>query len=73
MAFVIDPLIRRRGLGRLMIRAMMSRPELSSVGLFKAGVELENVASIRCLLAAGFQSYKREPDYEGMLYYMLHR
>jgi RimJ/RimL family protein N-acetyltransferase len=54
-----------------MIRALVARPELSEVGLFEAGVEPENIASIRCLLAAGFQPHSNEPDYEGMLYFML--
>ena len=31
------------------------------------------LASIRCLLAAGFQPHSSEPDYEGMLYFLLLR
>ncbi|HZM56193.1 MAG TPA: hypothetical protein VFC03_14325 [Acidimicrobiales bacterium] len=56
-----------------LIGALVSRPELSSVRLFEAGVEPENVAAIQCLLAAGFRSIRAEPDYEGLLYFMLRR
>jgi RimJ/RimL family protein N-acetyltransferase len=56
-----------------MIRALVARPELWEVRLLEAGVEPENIASIRCLLAAGFQPHKTEPDYEAMLYFMLLR
>jgi len=37
-----------------MIAALAARPELSAFRLFEAGVEPENLASIRCLLVAGF-------------------
>jgi RimJ/RimL family protein N-acetyltransferase len=72
IAFVIDPEFRRRGLGRGMIRALTRRPELTVVELFEAGVESENIASRRCLEAAGFRLRSLEPDFEGMLYYRRH-
>jgi len=56
-----------------MIRALVAWPELSEVRLFEAGVEPENIASIQCLLAAGFRPYRSKPDYEGMLYFTLLR
>ena len=69
IAFVVDPAVRRRGAGRLMITAMLARPELAFVELFEAGVEPDNVACRRCLERAGFCARSLEPDYEGMLYY----
>ena len=69
IAFVVDPQLRRRGLGRAMIVAVMGRPELRSVALFEAGVEPENTASRRCLQAAGFHLRSARPDLEGMLCY----
>jgi RimJ/RimL family protein N-acetyltransferase len=68
-AFVVDPQLRRRGLGRARIVAVMGRPKLRSVALFEAGVEPENTASRRCLEAAGFHLRSARPDFEGMLYY----
>ncbi len=69
IAFVIDPGLRGRGLGRAMIAALLDRPELFAVELFEAGVEPENTASRHCLQTAGFWLYSPEPDFEGMLYY----
>lgn len=73
IAFVAAPALRRRGFGRAMIAALTGLPELASVELFGAGVEPENVASIRCLEAAGFCLQAQEPDFEGMLYYLAGR
>jgi ribosomal protein S18 acetylase RimI-like enzyme len=69
IAFAVDPAVRRRGIGRVMIAALLARPELAFVALFEAGVEPENVACRRCLEAAGFGVRSPEPDFEGMLYY----
>jgi RimJ/RimL family protein N-acetyltransferase len=73
IAFVIDPLRRGRGLGRVIIAKLFDRPELRLVELFEAGVERENIASRRCLEAAGFEPHTVEPDFEGMLYYRAKR
>ena len=69
IAFTVDPAVRRRGVGRVMIAALLARPELAFVELFEAGVEPENVAGRRCLEAAAFRARSPEPDYEGLLYY----
>ena len=69
IAFVIDPSLRGRGLGRAMIAALFSLPELEHVELFEAGVEPDNTASRRCLEAVGFRLRCEQPDFEGMLYY----
>jgi RimJ/RimL family protein N-acetyltransferase len=69
IAFAVDPALRRRGVGRVMIAALLARPELAFVELFEAGVEPENVACRRCLEGAGFCVRSPEPDCEGMLYY----
>jgi RimJ/RimL family protein N-acetyltransferase len=73
IAFVIDPQIRRRGVGRAMISALIHQPELGFVELFEAGVEPGNMASRRCLEAAGFRLGSEKPDFEGMLYYRARR
>lgn len=73
IAFVVDPDVRRRGLGRAMIAALTHRPELRFVELFEAGVEPDNTASRRCLEAAGFRPRSLQPDFEGMLYYRARR
>lgn len=69
IAFVVDPALRRQGLGRAMITALTHQPEQDFVEVFEAGVEPENTASRGCLQAAGFRPRSTEPDIEGMLYY----
>jgi len=73
IAFVTNPALRGRGLGRAMIAAMLARAELRDVELFEAGVEPQNTASRRCLEAAGFELASERPDFEGMLYYRWRR
>jgi RimJ/RimL family protein N-acetyltransferase len=69
IAFVIDPVLRRRGLARAMIAALLDQSELDLVELFEAGVEPPNAASRTCWEAAGFRLGSEQPDFEGMLYY----
>ena len=73
IAFTIDPARRRQGLGTRMICALTEHPDLHDVELFEAGVELDNVASRRCLESASFRLQSELPDTEGMLYYRLWR
>lgn len=56
-----------------MISALPRLPELRFVELFEARIEPENMASRKCLEAAGFQPRSPEPDFEGMLYYLAWR
>ncbi len=69
IAFAVNPARRGQGLGRAMIAALLDRPELQAVELLEAGVDPENMASRRCLEAAGFRLVSEAPDFEGMLYY----
>jgi RimJ/RimL family protein N-acetyltransferase len=73
IAFAVAPRLRGRGLCPAMIKALVSLPELASVSLFEAGVEPENVASARCLEAAGFRLWANDPSFEVMLYYLRSR
>jgi hypothetical protein len=56
-----------------MIGALMELPELAPIELFAAGVEPDNLASVRCLVAVGFTPLHPEPDWEGILYYTKRR
>lgn len=69
IAFVVDPVRRRQGLGTSMIRALTHHPDLAAVELFEAGVDPENHGSRGALAAAGFRLPSPVPDCEGMLYY----
>jgi RimJ/RimL family protein N-acetyltransferase len=65
-ALVVAPGMRCQGIGRAILAAVWERPELTDVEELIGGVEPENVASRRCLEAAGFR-LSSEPDEEGML------
>ncbi|HEY2215250.1 MAG TPA: GNAT family N-acetyltransferase [Acidimicrobiales bacterium] len=69
MAYVVDPDQRQMGNGAQMVQALMEIPDLSHIRLFAAGIELENAASVQCLLAAGFEPLDPVPDWEGIVYY----
>ena len=73
LALVVQPDRRREGFGRAMLRRLVNHPDLASIEIFGAGVDPRNLASIRCLEAAGFERENEEPDFEGMLYYVFRR
>jgi RimJ/RimL family protein N-acetyltransferase len=73
ISYVVDPSLRNRGWARAMITELVNLPELAVVRIFEAGVEPENVASIRCLIAAGFTLESEDPDFENMLYLLFRR
>ena len=53
-----------------MITRLLAQPELDEVTLFGAGVEPDNVASVRALIGAGFHPLDPEPDFEGIVYFV---
>jgi RimJ/RimL family protein N-acetyltransferase len=70
ITYVIDPSLRGRGHCTQMIVELMRQPELTQIRLIGAGVEPDNLASIGCLVSAGFEPLDAEPDWEGMVYYV---
>jgi RimJ/RimL family protein N-acetyltransferase len=73
LAYVVDPVVRRRGYGTTMIATLLTLPDLAHIELFAAGVEPDNVASVQCLRAAGFEAQDSNPDWEGIVYYFHRR
>jgi hypothetical protein len=53
-----------------MLTSLLDLPELADVTVFGAGVEPDNIASTRCLLAAGFEAPDARADWEGVVYYL---
>lgn len=72
ISYVVDPTQRGKGYGVAVIHTLLARPELESVKIFFAGVEPKNTASIKMLEKAGFTS-DYQPDFEGMIYFLLRR
>jgi RimJ/RimL family protein N-acetyltransferase len=73
LAYVVDPAVRRQGYGTAMISALLRIPSLAHIELFAAGVEPDNVGSVECLRAAGFEALDSQPDWEGIVYYVKER
>jgi RimJ/RimL family protein N-acetyltransferase len=69
LALLVAPAHRRQGVGRRALK--MAAAELSAAGVREVfgGVQPENVASIRCLEAAGFARRADDPDADGFLYF----
>ena len=72
IAFAISPDERGKGYASQMITQLLARTEFEKVEIFLAGVEPENVGSIKALEKAGFKS-DHKPDFEGMYYFFLRR
>jgi RimJ/RimL family protein N-acetyltransferase len=73
LAYVVDPQFRGRGFAKAMIQRLIEQPELSDVEVFGAGVEPDNVASVRALLRTGFRPLVAQPDFEGFVYFVWRR
>ena len=68
LAFVVAPIHRGRGVARRALAAIATRLASDGVQKVFGGVETDNLASIRCIEAAGFTCRSRQPDAEGFVY-----
>lgn len=73
LAYVADPQRWRQGYGTAALLAAMDAPEVADVVLFAAGIEPDNVASVRCAAAAGLAPDTWVPDWEDMVYHVRRR
>lgn len=69
LAFVVAPAHRGRGVARRALGAIASQLAANGVHEVFGGVETDNVASTRCMEAAGFTRRSRQPDAEGFIYF----
>ena len=63
----VDPARWRQGYGRATLLAVAAAPELAAVDRLAGGIDVDHVASQRCVAAAGFKPATSEPDQEGMV------
>ena len=69
-AFLVKPVLRSRGYGRLIVQKLMAQPEASTAKEWKVGIESDNIASQRCLASVGFVPESGVADEEGFLQYI---
>jgi RimJ/RimL family protein N-acetyltransferase len=67
VALVVDPARRGRGVGRRILRAVLDALRAAGIREATGGIEADNVASVRCVEAAGFTRQAEEPDAEGFV------
>jgi len=67
LAIFVKPGERGLGHGRQILRALLARPEVAQLQALEAFIDPENVASLRCCLAAGFVQTSATPDADGLL------
>ncbi|WP_158289282.1 GNAT family N-acetyltransferase [Paenibacillus flagellatus] len=65
VSLLVNPGLRGRGYGSRMLAALLQRPELTAVRRWEAGIEPDNIASIRCFRKAGF--VEQEVDEDGFM------
>jgi RimJ/RimL family protein N-acetyltransferase len=67
-AYVVDPGLWGRGVGRAALRALVAAPEVADVVQFVLGIDEDNAPSRAAAAAAGFTPLSEEPDAEGMVF-----
>ncbi len=67
----VKPDLRNRGYGKRILHALCARPEATRFHRLVAGVEPDNLASIRCMQAVGFIQGTVEPDEDGFIRFVL--
>lgn len=69
LALIVSPIHRNKGWGRRALRALIDSTEVEGLERLFAGIEPENVTSVRCFEGAGFTPMSHEPDQEGIIYF----
>lgn len=69
-AYLVEPELRSRGYGRLILQKLMAQPEVVSAKEWKVGIKANNIASRRCLASVGFAPKSGVEDEEGFLQYV---
>jgi L-amino acid N-acyltransferase YncA len=73
LALVVDPKIRRRGVGRSVLKSLLTYPAFAEIREFCGGVEKGNLASAALMKSLGFTPGSNEPDKDGFTDFIFHR
>ncbi|HEK9103800.1 TPA: GNAT family N-acetyltransferase [Bacillus pseudomycoides] len=69
IALLIDPSLRGKGLGKEIIRKTMLLGEMKDLKKWFAGIEMDNIACLKCFESNGYSYEDIRPDEDG--YYSL--
>lgn len=72
-AFLVNPVLRSQGYGRLILQQLMAQPEAGAVKQWKVGIEADNIPSQRCVTAVGFVPENGIEDEEGFVQYIFEK
>ena len=65
IGLVVNPIMRGSGYGTRILKQFTTTPVARKARELRAGIELDNLASIKCFENAGFEKISPEPDEEG--------
>lgn len=71
IGLVIKPELRNKGLGKRILQEFLAQSSVRSFSEIRAGIEPDNIASVRCFTALGFKPLHEKPDEEGIIDYSL--
>ncbi|MED4531840.1 GNAT family N-acetyltransferase [Metabacillus fastidiosus] len=69
IALAVNPFLRNKGYGKVLIERTMALPVLNSVEKWFAGIEEDNIACLKCFQSIGYSFENIQPDEDG--YYSL--
>lgn len=72
VSLLTNPSLRNKGYGKRMLELLQNRKELDAVQIITAGIEVENIASIRCFKKVGFADEGIDSDNIMNLSILLH-
>lgn len=71
IGIAVKPLMRRQGLGKLILKKFLDSEYVEGFNEIRAGIEFDNIASVKCFESVGFVPLNAEPDDEGIIDYSL--
>lgn len=75
IGLAVSPELRGKGFGKKILQQFLSQPFVKEYAEIKAGIEPDNIASVKCFAGVGFKPVSEELDEEGVMdfSYKIHR
>ena len=71
IGIAVKPMLRGQGLGKRVLKDFLKSEHIKGFKEIRAGIEFDNISSIKCFESIGFISLNAEPDDEGIIDYSL--